>query len=49
VGFGIKNLKKISRGDTPDPFSGRGDPLLHPPPAWLHAVGGGASSPVAGT
>jgi len=33
----------------PGPFSGRGDPLPNPPPARLHAVRGGASSPVAGT
>ena len=46
AGFGIKNLKTISGGDT----SVRGgDPLSHPLPAWLHAVRGGASSLVAGT
>jgi len=33
AGFGIKNFKKkISGGDTPDPFSGRG----RPPPARTH-------------
>jgi len=34
---------------SPNPISRRGDPLPHPSPARLHAVRGGASSPVAGT
>jgi len=37
-------------GVTPrTPSAGGGDPLSHPPPARLHAVRGGASSPVVGT
>jgi len=44
AGFGIKNLKKFSG----TPSAGGGDPIPHPPPARLHAVRGGANSPVAG-
>jgi len=47
--FGIKNLKTFSGGDTPDPSARGGDPLPHQPSARLHAMRGGASSPVAGT
>ena len=45
-----KISKEISGGDTPGhPQQEGGDPLPHLPPARLHAMRGGASSPVAGT
>jgi len=48
--FRIKNLKKKIPGVTHPrtPSVGGGDPLLHPPPARLHAVCGGTSSPLLG-
>jgi len=42
-------ISKIFPGGTPRTPSARGgDPVPHPPAARLHAVRGGASSPVAG-
>jgi len=44
-----KISKKFLGVTPPDPLSGRGQLLQHLPPAWLHAMRGGVSSPVAGT
>ena len=44
-----KSPKKIYEGDTPGPPQREGRPPPAPTPARLHAVRGGASSPVAGT
>jgi len=49
AGFGIKNLKKKFSGVTPpDPLSRSGRSPPASPPARLHVVRGGASSPVLG-
>ena len=44
AGFSILSFQKFSGGDTPDPRSGRGDPLPHSPPARPLA-GRGAQAP----